>query len=319
MPQAFELRLIKHDETVIWARLNTTTLHDAADTPVFRVVLSDITEHRMAVEALRQSELRESENRFRKLFEQHSAVKLVLDAETGGIIDANEAAVTFYGWPTEKLKQMNIEEINTLPPEDMKAELKKAALSGNAGFEVRHRRADDSIRDEEVFSNTIESAGRDYLYLIIHDITERKWAEQILMESEARFQLIFQDVFSIAVQGYEPDGTTKYWNHASELLYGYSMQEAVGRNLLDLIIPQEIRGDIEQAIRRMAETGRPIPASELSLMRKDGSRVAVLSNHAVFQLPNRKPELFCIDIDLTELKNTEQALYENEQRLRLFI
>ena len=73
MPQAFELRLVKHDETVIWARLNTTTLHDAANTPVFWIVLSDITEHKKAVEALWKNE-----NRFRKLFEQHSAVKLIL-------------------------------------------------------------------------------------------------------------------------------------------------------------------------------------------------------------------------------------------------
>ncbi len=80
---------------------------------------------------------------------------------------------------------MNIQEINTLPPEDMKAELKKAALSGEVGLEVRHRRADGSIRDVEVFSNKIETAGRDYLYLIIHDITERKWAERILMESHS--------------------------------------------------------------------------------------------------------------------------------------
>lgn len=179
MPQTFELRLVKHDETVIWARLNTTTLHDvAAATSAFRIVLSDITEHKKVVESLWKNE-----NRFRKLFEQHSAVKLILDTETGSIIDANEAAVRFYGWPIEKLKQMNIQEINTLPPEDMKAELKKAALSGEAGFEVRHRRADGSIRDVEVFSNKIETAGRDYLYLIIHDITERKWAERILMES----------------------------------------------------------------------------------------------------------------------------------------
>ena len=318
IPQAFELRL-RNADTTFWARLNTTTLRDGTNTPLVLIALSDITEHKKAVEDLRQSELRESENRFRKLFEQHSAVKMVLDADTGRIVDANEAAVKFYGWPLEKLKQMNIRQITTQSPEEVEAELKKAALSGSASNEFRHRRADGSIRDVEVFSNKIKSGGRDYLYSIIHDITERVWAEQILKESEARFQKIFQDVPSIAVQGYGPDGTAKYWNRASELLYGYSMQEAVGQNLLDLIIPGEMRGEIEQALRQMTETGQPIPPAELSLLRKDGSRVVVLSSHAVFRFPGREPELFCIDVDLTELRRIEKDLYENEQRLRLFI
>jgi light-regulated signal transduction histidine kinase (bacteriophytochrome) len=63
----------------------------------------------------------------------------------------------------------------------------------------------------------------------------------------------------------------------------------------------------------MAETGEPIPASELSLMRKDGSRVSVFSNHAIVQTPERKRELFCIDIDLTEQKKwTKQVTELNE-------
>jgi PAS domain S-box-containing protein len=123
----------------------------------------------------------------------------------------------------------------------------------------------------------------------------------------------------VAVQGYAPDGTTRYWNHASEQLYGYSAQEAIGRNLVDLIIPPEMRGEVEGAIRQMAETKQPIPASELLLMRKDGSRVAVFSSHTIVQVPGSEPELFCVDIDITKRKLYEKALCQQSDFLKVLL
>ena len=131
--------------------------------------------------------------RFRKFFEQHSAVIMVIEAETGRIIDANQAAIQFYGWPLEVLKQMSIREINTLPPERVKAEMAKALSSEKGGhFEFQHKRADGSIRDVEVFSNSIKSSGKIYLYSIIHDITDRKRAEEALYESEQQLRLFIE-------------------------------------------------------------------------------------------------------------------------------
>jgi PAS domain S-box-containing protein len=112
----------------------------------------------------------------------------------------------------------------------------------------------------------------------------------------------------VAVQGYGPDGTTQYWNQASEQLYGYSAKEAIGQNLLELIMPPETREDFAQAIQLMAETGKLMPTSEMSRMRKDGSRIVVFSSHAMVQTPGCAPELFCVDIDLTERKLAEEHL-----------
>ena len=81
-----------------------------------------------------------------------------------------------------------------------------------------------------------------------------------LRESEERFRSLLQNVSSVAVQGYNMDGTVHYWNRASERLYGYSAQEAVGRNLLELIIPPEMRTAVRAALRHMGETEQPIPA-----------------------------------------------------------
>ena len=138
-----------------------------------------------------------------------------------------------------------------------------------------------------------------------------------LSESEERFRMLLQQVPTVAVQGYRMDGTTHYWNKASENIYGYTAEEAIGRNLAELIIPPEMREDVRGAMKYMAESGQPVPASELSLMRKDGSQVEVFSSHAIVKTAQRERELFCIDIDLTERKRVEKALRQANKKLNL--
>jgi PAS domain S-box-containing protein len=145
------------------------------------------------------------------------------------------------------------------------------------------------------------------------DITERKRADLALKESEERFRRILQSVPTAAVQGYTMDGTARYWNQASDRLHGYTADEAIGQNLLDLIIPAEMHDGVRQAMSEMAETGDPIPSSELTLRRKDGSLVTVYSRHAGVNVPGREPELFCIDVDLTERKQLEEQFYRAQR------
>ena len=165
------------------------------------------------------------------------------------------------------------------------------------------------------FSISVYSPARGYFGAVFDVITERKQAEEALFRSEERFRNVFQQLPSVAIQGYGPDGTTQFWNQASERLYGYTAAEAIGRNLLDLIIPPEMRNDVAQAIQWMNETGQSIPAGELSLMRKDGSRVAVFSSHVLVKIPRHPAELFCVDIDLTEHNQVSEALRQNRNML----
>lgn len=125
-------------------------------------------------------------------------------------------------------------------------------------------------------------------------------------ESEQRLYQLLDDLPLISVQGYRPDGTTIYWNKASEQLYGYRKEEALGANLLDLIIPDPMRGGVRKAIATMFATGVPIPASELRLQHKDGRPVDVFSSHAFVQLQGQSPEMFCLDVDLAEFKAAEE-------------
>ena len=137
---------------------------------------------------------------------------------------------------------------------------------------------------------------------------EGRQKDQILRESESRFRSLMEDIPSIAVQGYLLDGTVVFWNKASEKLYGYSVAEAIGANLLDLIIPAEMRGGVSDAMQHMKRSGVPIPAGELLLRTKTGSRVPVFSSHALVNKFNGETELFCLDIDLTDRKAAEVQL-----------
>jgi len=145
---------------------------------------------------------------------------------------------------------------------------------------------------------------------------DRKRGNEILRVNEHRFRNLLQNIPSIAVQGYSIEGNVRYWNKASEKLYGYSAEEAMGKSLLDLIIPPEMRTEVDKAIKQMADTGEAIPASELSLMRKDGTRVNVFSSHAIVQFQGRAKELFCLDIDLSESIKIKEALYESENKFK---
>ncbi len=149
--------------------LNTT-----ADTQgVFYCIINDITEQKQQEYALKKSE-----ERFRMIFENHSAIMILLDTDTGNIIDANHSACNFYGWSLEELRKMRIQQITNVTPEEVKLNLANAKTLKQNEFLFRHKRADGSVRDVEVFSNNIEINGKDILYAIIHDITERKLAAE---------------------------------------------------------------------------------------------------------------------------------------------
>ncbi|NPV67436.1 MAG: PAS domain S-box protein [Anaerolineae bacterium] len=165
-----------------------TTYISAAYTPIrgTDLMLStiwDTTARKRAEEALR-----ESEERYRSLFENNHAVMLIIDPATGAIIDANPAASAYYGWTRDELRQMRIDQINTLPPDEIRAEMQRAKAQERNHFLFKHRRADGTIRNVEVYSGPIEIHGQKMLYSIVHDITDRVLAEAQVRLNEARLQ-----------------------------------------------------------------------------------------------------------------------------------
>ncbi|WP_297097232.1 ATP-binding protein [uncultured Draconibacterium sp.] len=125
--------------------------------------------------------LQKSEEKFRKLFEDHSAIKLLIDPETSRIIDANKSASRFYGWKQDELRSMTINEINTLSTEEIKKEFINLEQKGTIRFEFRHRLKNGDIRDVEVFSSRVEIDNKFVFHSVIHDITQRKKAARALI------------------------------------------------------------------------------------------------------------------------------------------
>ena len=144
-------------------------------------VIFDDTERKQAEEALRTSE-----ERFRKMFERHSAAMFLIEPETGRIIDANKAAERFYGYAASQLLSMSIQDINALPPDDVEAQRNLAVQERRNHFIFPHRLASGEVRTVEVHSSPIEQNGALLLFAIIHDITDRKRLEEERLEMERK-------------------------------------------------------------------------------------------------------------------------------------
>jgi len=278
---------------------------------LLRELLAQQTRLELQNEALRQTqdELAASRERYFDLYDLAPVGYFTL-TDQGLITEVNLTATRLLGLPRSGLLKQPLSAF--IHPEDQERYREKHVRLAEAGtpqvLELRLLRQDGP----PFWARLEASASQDPAWasmfrVVASDISELKAKEEALIASEGRFRGLLQNVPTVAVQGYEMDGTTRYWNQASERLYGYSAEEALGRDLRDLIIPPEMRELVSGAIQWMAETGQPIPSDELSLMRKDGSRISVISSHAVVQVPGRLAELFCIDVDISERKAVEDA------------
>lgn len=276
-------------------------------------------------EELRQNyqELMKSEAWFRTLFDQTFQFVGVLDLE-GRVIQANEAALTLIGGDKNAVLNKPFWETPWWSYDKTSREkIHDAVLRAKSGeiirFEAIHEDCEGQIHTVDfVIKPILDTNGVPIAILPeSRDITELKKKEQEIFFAEERLRKLIDNIPLLAIQGYRLDGTTTYWHDTAEQLYGYSREEAIGKNLLDLIIPPEMRDEVREAIGIMEKTGEPIPAAELLLMRKDGSRVPVYSSHAILTDIKGEKELFCFDIDLRDQKRVLQAIRQANRKLNL--
>ena len=222
-----------------WHDISLSPAFDSSGKVMFVVgFIRDITERNQAEVALR-----ESEEKFRSIFENHSAIKLTIEPESGNIVNANKAATEFYGWSLDKLKTMNVSQINTLPPKMIQIEINNAMINGKNYFEFKHHKADGSICDVEVYSSIVEHQNEEFLYSIIHDITDKKKAENTLKESEELYRSVFEysplGIFHFNINGVITDCNNEFVKiigSSRELLIGLNMpKELKDKKMIDAI------------------------------------------------------------------------------------
>jgi PAS domain S-box-containing protein len=178
----------------------------------------------------------------------------------------------------------------------------------------------DLLYQEAAVSALKDALGHEIGFLaVLRDISDRKQAEAALRESEQRFRALFEATPRIAVQGYNHKRQVIFWNQASEVLYGYKAEEAMGRQIEDLIIPPTMRDQVIRDVDAWLNSGDRIPPDELGLRRKDDSIVAVYSSHILLKNSLGEYEMYCVDVDLTDRKLTEAALQESQRRLAALI
>ncbi len=250
---------------------------------------------------------------YRGLFDSTRAVMLLIEPHEGRIVDANAAACSFYGYTKAEILQKKITDLNTLPPDQVFTKMALAKNERRESFVFSHRLSSGEIRDVEVFSGPVTVGGRRLLYSIVHDITQRKRAEEALRESEEKFRAL-ADHAPVGIVIHE-EGILRYVGREAARLLGYrNPARAIGRTILDFI-PEDSRSWIADLTRRRT-AGESVPAQyEARLIKRDGSVIDALIFAMLIEYGGKKATLV-VFVDITEQKKAGEALRQSERKLQ---
>jgi len=267
----------------------------------------DITEQRNAEQRLRQSE-----ERFRKLFEQ-SVDAVYLIAPDGTILNVNAAAVKLFGYGRDELLGMRVTTLYAEPASRPAVLAKSHAEGGLRDFPMQFRRKDGELRDCEVTSTILRDPEGvlDGYQTLIRDITRRKRAEDALRGSEAKYRSLFEQTRDAIVLT-SPDGSVVDANPAFLSLFGYAQDDLSGLRMPDLLADPQ---DVDEFVARLRrEDG--IVDDECRFKKKNGDIMDCLRTIVVWR--SETGEVVAhqgLIRDVTEQKRAERELLRNEARL----
>ncbi len=283
------------------------------------VTFIDITKR---IEAERK--LKKSLDTFATLFNATEEAIFIHDIKTGKVLDCNRAALRMYDMNNEsEVVGRIIQQFSEgNPPFDDAHALQKLLDAKEAGpqtFEWLAKKSDGSTFWVEVSLKKVVLDEEERILAVVRDIDERVKTRMALNESERRLHQVFEAAESIPVQGYDKNRKVVFWNKASEKVYGYTKKEAMGKRIEDLIIPDEMQHEVIKRITDWHKKGIQIPSEYLELKGKDNRVVPVYSSHIMIDNAHGEKEMFCVDIDISELKQAQKELQRSEEKYRSVI
>jgi PAS domain S-box-containing protein len=180
-----EYRMVRKNGELIDVNVNSSGLKDENGDHAETIhIIEDVTERKQA-----EKLVKESENRYRSLFQNNGAVIILIDPDTGDICGANPSACSYYGYTREKMLSLNIADINILPEEQIMEELKQASSRDLNHFFFTHRLSSGELRDIEKYSYPISINGKIFLYTTISDITDTKKMQSELVRAKMEAEI----------------------------------------------------------------------------------------------------------------------------------
>jgi PAS domain S-box-containing protein len=324
----YELTYIRKDGSRFPAIVSVTALRDEQDAIIgYLLIGTDNSARKRAEEALRTSEVQ-----YRRLFETAQDGILILDAETGMVVDVNPFLIKMLGYSREAFLGKNVWELGFF--KDIlanQANFTELQQKGYIRYEDKPLETSDGRRiDVEFVSNVYRAGDRNVIQCNIRNITARKQEEEALLKAGALQNAIFNSAnfSSIAT---DEKGVIQIFNVGAERMLGYAAADVMNKiTPADISDPQEV---IARAKALSAELATPIAPGfealvfkasrgiediyELTYIRKDGSRFpAIVSVTALRDAQNAIIGYLLIGTDNTARKQIEAEQKQLAQRLR---
>ena len=300
-PQRCELRMLRLDSPPFWARLEATAaLDDDGQTPISRIVMSDITELKQA------EDLRKVEENFRRYFDDSPLGNRIVTMQ-GETIYVNRAFLDLFGFDS-------IEELNATPAEkrytiaslaEHQTRRDKRIRNENipSEYEISILRKDGEIRHLKVFRKEVQWNGDLQSHVIYEDITDRKRTEEALLREKNIVDAILDSAPGM-IYLYDDQTRLVRWNKKHETMTGYGSEELYGMNVLDWFKGDEKSlSSVSDGLKNTSETG--FGEAEADLQRKDGTKIPMYFTACPLTMDG-KPYFVGIGIDITERKRIDE-------------
>lgn len=288
------------------ASLSIFLLHAVASVVVAQLLQVQLGWHKTFRRAAEANEL------YRALYEDNHAVVLLFKPEQGSILNANEAACKFYGYPREVMQTLGYQDLFPEITDHFSIFNSKVEAGQSVYFESRSKKATGEIVDVEVYAGAIQYEHNSLNYAFIHDITQRVLATNALKASETRQRLLIEGApDAIFIQ---MNGKFLYANQTLIKLLGASgPEELLGTPVLDRV--RTDYHDIVQERMQALEAGTGSPSLEEVFLRMDGSEVDVEVKSVPIEMDGLSGG-FVFVRDITERKELERKKSDVDAQMR---